>query len=284
MTLRGLNLKDLRDVSAIKFVLARPSVVNVNVLNSNGRTVAALIKNQAYQPGERTVIWDGRIGTGYAPPGRYTYVCSARDPHGVISQLKGTITVVPQTPLEPVGTPSFIDVKPSAWYAGYLAVAEKQNLIFGYPDKKFKPDSPISRVEATAVIVRALGLEDMARARMKESVGFLDYQSIPAWATGYVNVASTVAKTKNGRLIVGYPSNFFMPLKELRRDEAALIVERLIDKETNRRIPVSGQSAPGAVVTINSHTVETNDQGQFAFVLDQNSAEPTTVAVLPGSF
>ena len=195
-----------------------------------------LVHNQAFQPGERTVIWDGRTGTGFAGPGRYTYVCSAKDPHGVVSQLKGIITVVAQIPLRPIGTPTFTDVKPSTWYAGYLAVAEKQGLVKGYPDKSFKPDSAISRVEATAVIVRALGLEDMARARQNESVGFLDYQNIPAWATGYVNVASTVAKTKNGRLIVGYPSNFFLPLKELRRDEAALIVERLIDKETNRRI------------------------------------------------
>lgn len=283
MTLRGLNLKDLRDASAIKFVLGRPSVVNLNIQNSAGRVVASLVKNQSFQPGERTVVWDGRIGTGFAPAGRYTYVCSAKDNKGNTSSLKGIITIVPQTPLQLNGKASFTDVKPSDWYSSYLAEAEKQNLMIGYPGKVFQPNRAISRVEATAVVVRALGLEDMAKSRMKENVGFLDAQNIPAWANGYVNVATTVAKTQAGRLIVGYPSNFFLPTKELRRDEAALIVQRLIDKETNRRVTVSGQLAPGAVVTINSRTVEANDSGQFSFVLEQNTAEPTTVAVLgPG--
>ncbi|HEX8833935.1 MAG TPA: S-layer homology domain-containing protein [Abditibacteriaceae bacterium] len=282
MTLNGLNLKDLRDVSAIKFVLGRRSTVSLGVRNSAGREVASLISSKVFQPGEFTAIWDGRVGTGYAPPGRYTYVCNAKDAKGEVTTLKGIITIVPQNPLEPTGTPSFIDVKPSDWYSGYLAVAEKQNLMIGYPGKLFEPQRPISRVEATAVVVRALGLEDMARQMMNQSVGFLDYQNIPKWASGYVNVASTVAKTQTGKLIVGYPSNFFLPMKSLRRDEAALIVQRLIDKETNRRVAVSGQLAPGASVTINSRTVEANDQGEFSFVIEQNTAEPTTVAVIGG--
>ncbi|HEX8551236.1 MAG TPA: S-layer homology domain-containing protein [Abditibacteriaceae bacterium] len=280
MTLRGLNLKDLRDVTAIKFVLGRRSTVSMNIVNSAGKVVATLLKGQQFDAGEKTVIWDGRAGTGYAAPGRYKYVCTARDAMGQSTKLEGTLTIVPQTPVDPNGTPSFIDVKPTDWYAGYLALAENQNLMNGYPGKTFQPTRAISRVEATAVVVRALGLEDLARQMQNQSVGFLDYQNIPKWANGYVNVASTVAKTRTGKVIVGYPSNFFLPLNPLRRDEAALTVQRLIDKETTRRVAVSGQLAPGASVTINGQNVESNDDGEFSFVIEQNTAEPTSIAVL----
>ncbi|MDF2439289.1 MAG: hypothetical protein JWN98_273 [Abditibacteriota bacterium] len=279
MTLRGLNVRDLRDVTAIKFVLSRRSTVSLNIVNSRNQVVAPLVKTQTFEPGEKTVLWDGRSGSGYAPPGRYTYVCTARDARGEVTVLKGNISIVPQTPLEPSGKSSFVDVKKSDWFAGYLSIAEKQDLVKGYPGRLFRPYKSISRVEATAMVVRALGLEDLAKRAGNKDVGFLDYQDIPNWAIGYVNVASTVAKTQGGRLIMGYPSNLFMPNKNLRRDEAALIVQRLIDKETNRRVSVSGQLAPGAIVTINNRTVEAQDDGQFSFVIEQNS-DPVTVAVL----
>jgi hypothetical protein len=280
MTLKGLNLRDLRDITAIKFVLGRRSTVTLNIVNSRGQVVAPLVKSQSFEPGERTVLWDGRVGTGYAPSGRYTYVCTAKDARGEVTVLKGNITIVPQAPVEPSGKSSFVDVRASDWFAGYLAVAEKQDLIKGYPGRKFLPYKSISRVEATAVVVRALGLEDLARQAANKDVGFLDYQDIPKWAVGYVNVASTVAKSAGGRLIVGYPSNFFQPNKNLRRDEAALIVQRLIDKETNRRVSVSGQLAPGAIVTINNRTVEAADDGGFSFVIEQNTTDPVTMTVL----
>lgn len=281
MTLNGLNLRDLRDITQIKFVLGRRSTVNLSIQNAQGKTVAALIRNTTFDPGEQTAIWNGRVGTGFAAPGRYTYVCSAKDARGETTTLKGFLNIVPQTPLNATGVPSFIDVKPSDWFARYLAAGEKQGLLFGFPDKTFRPATPISRVEATAIVVRALGLEDLAKEWNNKDVGFLDYQNIQPWARGYVNVASTVAKTASGRPIMrGKPSNFFEPEKELRRDEAALIVQRLIDRETTRRITVSGAMVPGATVTINSRAVEADDQGQFAFSIDTSTSLPTTVAVI----
>lgn len=279
MTLNGLNLKDLRDVSAIKFVLSRSSTVTLNILNSRNQLVASLLKkNQRFNPGEHTVVWDGRTGLGFAPPGRYTYVCTASAGNGT-TKLSGTVTVVPQEPLQPSGVPTYGDVKPTDWYSGYLAVAQKQGLMIGMPGNRFEPSRSINRVEATAVVVRALGLEDLARQMQNQSVNFLDEQNIPTWAKGYVNVAATVAKTAGGKLIVGYPSNFYLPLKPLRRDEAALIVQRLIDKETNRRVAVSGAMVPGATITINGRSVEGDDSGRFQFVIEQNTTEPSVISV-----
>jgi hypothetical protein len=57
-------------------------------------------------------------------------------------------------------------------------------------------------------------------------------------------------------------------------------VQRLIDRETTRRITVSGAMVPGTTVTLNSRTVEANDEGKFAFSFDANTAQHTTVAVI----
>lgn len=281
MTLNGLNLRDLRDITQIKFVLGKPSTVNLTIQNAAGKTVAALVRNTNFDPGEHTAIWNGRLGEGFAPAGQYSYVCTAKDASGQVTTLKGRLNIVPQTPFNPTGVPSFVDVKSSDWFARYLAAGEKQGIFQGFPDKTFRPRTPISRVEATAIVVRALGLEDLAKEWNNKDVGFLDYQKIPVWAKGYVNVASTVAKTASGKSMMrGNFSNFFEPERDLRRDEAALIVQRLIDRETTRRVTVSGAMVPGATVTINSRPVQADDQGSFAFSFDASNAVPTTVAVI----
>ena len=283
MTLNGLNLRDLRDITQIKFVLGRRSIVNLTIQNQAGKNVAALISNTTFDVGEHEKVWDGRIGKGinFAPPGRYTYVCSAKDARGQITTLKGALNIVPQTPLNPTGVPSFSDVKASDWYARYLAVGEKQGLFLGYKDGTFRPTKSISRIEATAIVVRALGLEDLAKEWNNKDAGFYDYKATPKWGGGYQIVASTFAKTASGRpMMRGNKNNFFEPMRELRRDEAALVVQRLIDRETTRRITVSGAMVPGTTVTIDSRTVQADDQGQFAFSIDTSNSVPTTVAVI----
>ena len=177
--------------------------------------------------------------------------------------------------------PSFVDVKTSDWFASYLAMGENQGFFFGFPDKTFRPREPISRIEATAIVVRALGLSDLAREWSDKDVGFEDYSAIPKWGRGAANVATTVAKTANGKTIIrGTSANTFDPMSNLRRDQAALIVQRLIDRETTRSVSISGAIAPGAQVTINSRQIEADGNGKFAFSFDMTNSVPVTVAVL----
>ena len=284
MTLRGLNLRDLRDGTQIKFVLGRASTVNLSVSDESGKKIASLERDIALEAGEHTVVWDGRTDAGaFAAPGRYLYSCTARDARGQSATLESAVYIVSATPLKAEGTPTFTDVKASDWYAGYLAVGEDQGLLRGFPDKSFRPRQPISRVEATAIVVRALGLSDVARQWADKNVGFEDYEQIPAWARGDVNVATMLAKTGAGQPILrGTAANTFEPNQNLRRDQAALVVQRLIDRETTRKISVSGAVAPGAVVSINSKPIEADGQGRFAFTFDLNTALPTTIFVADG--
>jgi hypothetical protein len=281
LTLRALNLRDLRDMTAIKFVLGQRATVNLDILNSDDKVVASLIQNSAFDRGEHAVIWDGRTGTGFAPPGRYTYVVTATAANGTRTELQGQIYIMPQTPLVPQGTPSFTDIKPTDWHAGYIATAEKQDLVRGYPDGTFKPKKPISREEATAIAVRGIGLEDVARNLQGRHVGFRDDGRISPWATGYVAAAATQAKTAGGKpLMRGTPDNAFHPGATLQRDDAALIAQRMVDRETNRKISISGMLVPGATVTIQGQTVRAGDDGRFQLVLDLNTVTPITVAVI----
>ncbi len=281
MTLNGLNLRDLRDVTQIKFVLSRHSTVSLGIENAAGVRVADLIRQTAFEAGEHTVVWNGKTARGFVAPGRYTYICTARDARGQSTTLRGTLQIVSNEPLPLEGMPTFLDVKPSDWFARYLAVGEKQGLVFGFPDKTFRPRQPISRVEATAIVVRALGLSDVARRWSDKDVGFLDYAEIPKWARGDVNVATTLAKTAAGRpMLRGTTQNTFEPNAQLRRDQAALIVQRLIDRETTRRVRVSGSIVPGAVVSINSRPISADGNGTFSFDIDQTNSAPTTLSVV----
>lgn len=282
MTLRGLDLRDLRDITQIKFVLGRASTVNLSVADEMGRTVATLTRNTTLEAGEHTVVWNGRNDSGqFVEPGRYQYSCTARDARGEATTLKSYVTIVSPSPLRTEGTPSFVDVKASDWYAGYLALGENQGLLLGFPDRTFRPTNPISRVEAAAIVVRALGLSDAAKEWADKNVGFADYDKIPKWANGIVNATTMLTKTTTGQPIMrGTKDNNFDPNSALRRDQAALVVQRIIDRETTRSITVSGAITPGAVVTINSKPILADAQGRFDFAFDLNTAEPMTVAVV----
>ena len=52
---------------------------------------------------------------------------------------------------------NFVDVRDSAWYANYVAVAAKIGLIEGYGGNVFRPDATITRAEACTIINRTLG-------------------------------------------------------------------------------------------------------------------------------
>ena len=52
---------------------------------------------------------------------------------------------------------SFVDVRDSAWYADYVAVAAEIGLIEGYGGNVFRPDATITRAEACTIINRTLG-------------------------------------------------------------------------------------------------------------------------------
>ena len=116
----------------------------------------------------------------------------------------------------------FIDVtQKDGFYADVLR-SQQLGLVYGYPDKTFKPNRALSRAETTSIISHITKDSNADTSSLK---GFEDYMSIPAWAT------KAYAKSITYGLYVNHP-NFKMlePNRNLTRAEAAVLLYKLYQK------------------------------------------------------
>lgn len=117
---------------------------------------------------------------------------------------------------EPVPV-KFIDLSGSRDEA-VIAQAAEQGLVDGYPDGTFRPGAPVTRLEFTVMLARALGwLQEPAPAP-----SFADAGSIPSWAV------PAVAAAQEKGLVIGYPDGTFRPGRAITRAEAAVMVSRAL--------------------------------------------------------
>lgn len=273
------QLAGLRDRCGVSVALSRPATVAVRLEDHQGKLVRLLADGWSLPAGQHQVIWDGRDDAGESLPiGVYRYRVQATDADGLQQELDGTIHIVTVVPVPDGLTTSFADVPESAWYHKYVAKAEQDGIVKGYPGGMFRPSEPIRRVENTVLVVRAAGLSAEAEAQMNAELGFADQQDIPRWAVGYVAVATDVNNTSGSKLLVGYADNRFLPDQNLNRAEAATILERLIDREAPTAVTASGLVAAGHQVKIDGRTVATGDNGRFRETLPL-AAEQDVVVV-----
>ncbi|HBQ27910.1 MAG TPA: hypothetical protein DD719_00510 [Desulfotomaculum sp.] len=101
-----------------------------------------------------------------------------------------------------------------------------QDIIKGYEDDTFRPENEISRLEAAAILVRALGLTGGTEA---ELAAFSDAATVPAWGK---QILATAVKEA---LIKGYPAEggktALNPANPITRAELATLLSRLIIKK-----------------------------------------------------
>lgn len=127
--------------------------------------------------------------------------------------------------------PAFSDMQ-GHWAEQVVARLAGMGVVSGYPGNVFKPGAEISRVECTAILVRALGLP----AAGEDELGrFKDAADIPSWARGLI-----AAAVKEG-LVKGYPEQdggvTFRAGNPVTRGELATLVARIMVKEVG---PVTG--------------------------------------------
>lgn len=258
------QLAGLRDRASISVALARPATVAVTLTDDQDRLVRHLADSWALPAGHHQLVWDGTRDSGEpAPMGVYRWQVIATDELGVKQTLDGTIQVVTVRPLPTNLETTFEDVPKEAWFHRYVAKAEHDGIVRGYPGGQFRPNEPIRRVENTVMVIRAAGLDAEAQARMNSELGFADADSIPRWAVGYVAVATDREERGERPLLIGYTDNRFLPNQSLRRSEAALILERLLDHEDAVEVTASGTVAPGHTVEINGQPVTAGQNGRF---------------------
>jgi len=102
------------------------------------------------------------------------------------------------------------------WALLSIIRAADQGWVNGYPDRAFRPNQNVTRVEFTAMLVRALKLD----IPEEPVLNFADQQDIPTWARGYV-----AAALQEG-LIQGLPDGTFQPNRLITRAEMATIIAR----------------------------------------------------------
>src|SRR5699024_8954981 len=98
------------------------------------------------------------------------------------------------------------------WASDQIIEAVNRNLITGYEDKTFRPNTPITRAQFVTIIDRAFDLDVDY-----EMPYFEDSEAIGDWAE------EAVAKAQLLGIVTGYHDGTFRPNKEITRSEIAVM-------------------------------------------------------------
>ncbi|MGZ9586280.1 Ig-like domain-containing protein [Paenibacillus marinisediminis] len=122
----------------------------------------------------------------------------------------------------------FRDVNPTSAAAPYIGAAVKANIITGFTDGTYKPDSLITREQMALMMNRAMiaaGKPVTLNGSVSSYIsGFKDYKSI--------NVSSqdAVAKMVQANIIQGMTGNKFGPKENATRAQASIMIRRMMQQ------------------------------------------------------
>lgn len=124
--------------------------------------------------------------------------------------------------------PGFHDVNGGDWFAGPVGAAVKAGLVEGFEDGSFRPNETITREQMTVMILRAMasaGGKDYADLAQTGILSrFVDAGAISGWARALV--AAAVQES----LVQGVSDSAFAPAAPASRAEAAVMLQRLLQK------------------------------------------------------
>ncbi|PWK14395.1 S-layer homology domain-containing protein [Tumebacillus permanentifrigoris] len=134
----------------------------------------------------------------------------------------------------------------SDWAKPYISIAIEK----GFLDAKtaLSPQASADREWTTELVVRAMGLNEEAKAHMQDTLNFNDAKEIDADAVGYIAVAA------DKKIISGYTDHTFQPHKPVKRNELAVILcnaEHLFEYDTDRQHQTQGQ-LQGSLKTVSA--------------------------------
>ncbi len=122
------------------------------------------------------------------------------------------------------GISTFSDITEADWSFGYILTAVEKGIIGGYPDNTFLPNNPITRQEASRVVIEAKGIDEtlVDAEHVFAQATFTDEASIADWAKLFV-----AAVVEQGYL-KGDTTGAFRPADNLTRAETAAIAWRVL--------------------------------------------------------
>lgn len=148
---------------------------------------------------------------------RAEYVVSLAKTFGLSPNTGGPQAFTDVTPLVQVygGKPGY----------GYIQVAARDGLAQALWGARFYPGSPITRQDAVAMLIRALGLGPAAQALSSNEV----YESLGRFRDGYLidqSARRELAMAIRLQILLGYPDGTLRPLRQLTHAESAALFYR----------------------------------------------------------
>lgn len=114
----------------------------------------------------------------------------------------------------------FPDVATDFWAANAIRQAQRQGFVSGFPDGSFRPNAPMTRVQAIVVLVNGLKLGD---GRSEALLVYVDRAQVPSYAI------EPVAAATERQLVVNYPDpHILRPLVPITRAETTALVHQAL--------------------------------------------------------
>ena len=121
---------------------------------------------------------------------------------------------------------TFTDIETS-WARDYILSAYLNHWITGFSADNFSPDEPLTRAQATVILVRKLGLVPVLDPayRFDDCVG--------SWAEAYLETA------RKNHIVAGVGDNMFDPDRPITRQELSVMINSVIAYQNNADTHVS---------------------------------------------
>lgn len=151
------------------------------------------------------------------------------------------------------------------WAVGYVAVA-LENDLFSETEMEIKPEQNATRLWSTIILIKALKLEDEAKALNNTKLDFKDAKEIPAGSVGYVALA-----LQKG-IITGYDGKngkTFRPNQPVTRAELAALLDRTDSEMPDQDAKAITGKLEASAINGNI-TVVKSDNTKVSLVLDPN--------------
>lgn len=105
---------------------------------------------------------------------------------------------------------TFSDVSSSYWASNFISELARRDIIAGFPDGTFKPDSPVTRAQFAAMLRKAN--QEFNKGSQRSAINFRDVSS-RYWAYSAIREAYTTG------FMAGYPGNVFRPEQNIPREQ-----------------------------------------------------------------
>ena len=140
----------------------------------------------------------------------------------LIAVLTALLLIFAATPLQVKATTKFSDVD-KHWAKNEIMYLSERNIIGGYPDGSFKPNQPITRAQASAMLIKALEIP----LTENRSVAFKDVSK----DSSYYPILATV----NEKGILRGDNGFMRPGEKTSRAQMAAILRRAFDMPLDKQ-------------------------------------------------